>query len=517
MKYSYIILLLLLGAVSWSCEDALTMTPEASVTFGNVYQTEKDIESAMFAMEGAVRGLAVNHVSWSSRLGEVDDYFDNGAGFALFRPGQLNGYTSSWRSAYNVLREVNLPIPFLDDVPMSRERKNFYWGQIHFYKAFTYLLLVRDFGDCMLIRDEVISGPLARTSWVDVIDYAIEQARLAVSLLPEFSDLKDADGDMVTYKSFPCKGAANAVLAHLCAWKAGCKYMASPAKAGYDENALWQAVDSACTAIISRDDIYELAPNPEKVCTSVLLGGDRESIYESIFWGFADEFGAISPVFLAADERDWQTYPVKTSRLSLSSKCRMSVASVRKMFQTYEVGGEKVTDLRQDAYFYKLDSLAHDTLLPITEGYAFPWKWRYVRLETSGTATGLFRGYDQNKIWFRLADIVLLRAESRARLGNTEGAIDDLNRVRERADAKLYDTAEGDLRYAIFKEREKELLMESSRWYDVLRNEYYKTELYGGYRTVSRQDILDGCFFLIVAGEANNTLFVQYPFWQKYL
>ena len=73
------------------------------------------------------------------------------------------------------------------------------------------------------------------------------------------------------------------------------------------------------------------------------------------------------------------------------------------------------------------------------------------------------------------------------------------------------------MRYAIFKEREKELLMEGSRWYDVLRNEYYKTELYGGYRSVSQQDILDGCFFLIVNGEANNTLFVQYPFWQKYL
>ena len=53
MKHCYIILLLLFGAINWSCEDALTMTPEASVTFGSAYQTEKDIESAMLAMEGA--------------------------------------------------------------------------------------------------------------------------------------------------------------------------------------------------------------------------------------------------------------------------------------------------------------------------------------------------------------------------------------------------------------------------------------------------------------------------------
>ena len=515
MKHCYIILLLLFGAINWSCEDTLTMTPEASVTFGNAYQTEKDIESAMFAVESVVRGLASDCVNWSSKLGEFDDYFSNGGGFALLQPAKLNGYTYTWNKAYVILKETNSPLPFLNDVPMSEERRNFYRGQIHFYKAFTYLHLVRNFGDCMLIRDEVVPGPLARTSWVDVVDYAIGEARAAANLLPEYSDLKDADGDAVTYKSFPCKGAANAVLAHLCAWKAGCKYMAPSVKSGYDENALWQAVDSACTAIISRDDIYELAPNPEAVCTSVLAGGDRESIYESIFRGFADEFGDMNPTFLLAEK--WQTYPVNTSRLTLSSNYRMLVSSVREMFPTREEGGEEVTDLRRDAYFYKLDSLAHDTLLPLTEGYAFPWKWRYARLETSGTGTGMFRGYDQNNIWFRLADIILLRAESRVRLGNIEGAIDDLNCVRKRANAKPYESAEGDLRYAIFKEREKELLMEGSRWYDVLRNEYYKTELYGGYRSVSQQDILDGCFFLIVNGEANNTLFVQYPFWQKYL
>ena len=42
------------------------------------------------------------------------------------------------------------------------------------------------------------------------------------------------------------------------------------------------------------------------------------------------------------------------------------------------------------------------------------------------------------------------------------GAIEDLNTIRRRANAKLYSSSEygGDLRYAIFKEREKELLME---------------------------------------------------------
>ena len=516
MKNS-IILVFLFAIGLWSCEETLTMTPEASITFENAFQTESDMETAMYTAESSIRTIVKNSAN-SSRRGEYDDYRGNGTAPSMFRPAFLNAYTFTWAQEYSALTVVNMPIPFLDDIPMPEERRDFYWGQIHFYKAFIYLRLVRDFGDCMFIRDDVIPGPLARTSWVEIIDYAIAEAREAVRLLPKFVDVRDADGNAMSYRSVPSKGAANAVLAHLCAWKAGCKYLANPADADYDEQALWAAVDSACTAIIEHDESYALAADPETVCTSVLAGGDRESIFESIYRGLGNE---VSNSALSALKMpyEWQGYPICSHTMELRGTYRMLVSTVREMFPTRVENGEEITDLRRDAYFYKLDSLAHDTLLPVTEGYAYPWKWRYAVLETEGYFVGMFRGFDHNKIWFRLADIILLRAESRVRMGNTDGAIADLNTIRGRAKAKLYDPTEyeGDLRYAVFKEREKELLMEDCRWYDVLRNDYHATELYGEYRNFTRQDMLDGCFFLIVNGEGNNTLFKQYPFWQKYM
>ena len=62
------------------------------------------------------------------------------------------------------------------------------------------------------------------------------------------------------------------------------------------------------------------------------------------------------------------------------------------------------------------------------------------------------------------------------RLNDRIGAIADLNKIRDRAKAKRYSESEydGNLRYAIFKEREKELLMEGTRYFDVLRNGYIK-------------------------------------------
>ncbi|MFR7876013.1 MAG: RagB/SusD family nutrient uptake outer membrane protein [Butyricimonas paravirosa] len=132
----------------------------------------------------------------------------------------------------------------------------------------------------------------------------------------------------------------------------------------------------------------------------------------------------------------------------------------------------------------------------ITGGYAYLTNGAMPEWPRTGVA-GQFINFDQKKTWWRLADIYLLRAECRARLNDRAGAIADLNKIRNRAKAKRYNESEydGNLRYAIFKEREKELLMEGTRYFDVLRNGYYKTELYGNFRNVSDQDVVDGVFF----------------------
>ena len=99
------------------------------------------------------------------------------------------------------------------------------------------------------------------------------------------------------------------------------------------------------------------------------------------------------------------------------------------------------------------------------------------------------------------------------------GAIADLNKIRDRAKAKRYSESEydGNLRYAIFKEREKELLMEGTRYFDVLRNGYYKTELYGNFRNVSDQDVVDGVFFNALEDPLfwDNSLMRQNTYWLK--
>ena len=96
-----------------------------------------------------------------------------------------------------------------------------------------------------------------------------------------------------------------------------------------------------------------------------------------------------------------------------------------------------------------------------------------------------------------------------------------MNSVRERAHAPAYSASEynGDLRYAIFKEREKELLLEGHRYFDIIRNGYANLELEGGFRTATQQDFIDGAFFFCTPLEAftRNPLMRQNTYWFKFM
>ena len=72
---------------------------------------------------------------------------------------------------------------------------------------------------------------------------------------------------------------------------------------------------------------------------------------------------------------------------------------------------------------------------------------------------------------FRLAEQYLIRSEARAKLGNVNGAIDDLNTIRQRSHVAEYDgsVAQTDVISAIDQERRIELAFEPHRWFDLVR------------------------------------------------
>ena len=157
--------------------------------------------------------------------------------------------------------------------------------------------------------------------------------------------------------------------------------------------------------------------------------------------------------------------------------------------------------------------------------YSFPY---YAKEDNS--LEPFYMGMEMNRVVWRLADIYLLRAECRAYQGKAN-AEDDLNIIRHRAygnDNHKYTTAEGDIKLAIFREREKEFLFEDNRWYDVVRNgfnhlnghtdyDYIRNELSEAYADLTDQDIRDGALYLSFSSYifVNNELIRQNVYWNQ--
>ena len=504
MKKLYLILLVV-GL--WSCDDMLRVEPENSLTFGNI-TTENDIESLTLGVGSSVR----NMVCWNALLqmekGEYADECDDSRRGARMLELEA-GTADNWEVQYQVIMGAQNVLDYVDIIDMPNGRKNFYRGQAYFFKALGYFDLLHRFGDCILQTDGVNWAPVAKTPWPDVCEFAIEMAERAVELLPEFDKLEDCNGEAITSKSTPCKGAANALLAQLCAWKAGCKWFAREEDRDYDEMLYWEKAEKACTEVIE-SPLYELAADPEEVCSSVLVGNSKEGIYETVMLNWYNEVGAR----VYSMGTDYVGYPVRPDYpvgIVKDFTLRIYTSSVREMYP----GNDK----RKYAYFYDLDGMdAEDK--EITGGFAYPYKERSVNISVSGSKKK-FASFNSNKIWWRLADIYLLRAEARCHLGDKDGAIADMNEIRERAGAELYNASEygGDLQMAIFKEREKELLMEGYRYYDIMRNglAYVQQFLEGGYKTATVQDYIDGAFFLMndELDFKENPLMRQNLYWLK--
>lgn len=118
----------------------------------------------------------------------------------------------------------------------------------------------------------------------------------------------------------------------------------------------------------------------------------------------------------------------------------------------------------------------------------------------------------------------MLRAECFAKIGENGLAEADLNEIREYNNVNAYPDSGGDekgLKYAIFHERERELLMEGQRFFDIVRNgmEYINAYLPSDFQKLTRQDVKNGAIFFPICTNAFelNNLLRQNIYWAQYM
>ena len=500
-KTNYILFLFALFLFT-GCEDFLNEEPENSVTNANFWKTGQDLEAATYGMHTLFREVFGSVTMYTRDRGLPFDYMN--AQWQRPSEGTPTNWRSTsaelnWVSIYKLIAQCNLILDNIGKADIPIERNNFYTGQALCTRAYAYFYLTRTWGDVPLIKESVDVGEKARSKWQEVQDIIIEDLKKAAKLLPLATNLTNEDGSAITSKQVPAKGTAWAILAHLYAWKASLN----------KEPELNQLALAACDSVIG-DQSYRLADNIKDVCEVVIRGNSAEGIFELNYSKDSDTDLKSLGSYGANMFQKYPIVPLSTPS-TRRTLLRLNNATAMALFPD-------LNDERRSEYFHELDLMAKEPT-SITQGAAYIQKWRGVVTYTDGSQVGQIKTYEDNEILIRLADIILLRAELRANTGDLNGAISDLNTIRNRAKAHAYSAEEGNLKEVIALEREKELFLETPnlRYFDIVRNGTFREKLRGKYKTLTDQDVTDGALYIPVSIAAfdNNTLMKQTPYWTR--
>jgi hypothetical protein len=434
IRYSYISMLLITGMLLQRCDDFLERNPLSKQTnedLGNTpgstgFTTADQAEAVLSGCYGDFRNEYFQLDYYVNGDAQSDNAYagaDNPNNFQIDEyaiESVNNNVLRDWRYLYGTISKTNTVLDHIDEVTdaaLTETRRAEIKGEAAFIRAFMYFELVRQFGDVPLLIHEITEWDVndlekiyvSRAPQADVYQQIIQDLEVAVANTKASS----------TNKNVVTKSAAHFLFARVYATI---------------EPHDWSKVNEHADAVLAAG--YELLPEFDQ-----LWDGTHENSSEAIFeitydgwdagtgnWGAGMFYGI-----------DWKKFNTPTNDL---------VAA-------FDAEGDEI---RKNASirFADVTGKWSDRYWPLTN---FPYSYKY--RNTNGT---------QNAILFRLADIMLLKAEALTDAGDLEGAADLVNEIRARVDLDaITPTTDASMIQTIAKERRLELVFEGQRWYDLKR------------------------------------------------
>ena len=511
----YFISCLALSLLATACN--LDYTPTNSITYSNAFSRESELNATTVSIHFYLNNC-LESSSILTQVGLIADETASSDELREWNPRTVIGGNYDWKPLYNVIFEANLLLENIGRTQgLTDERRAYHVGQAQFALGFAYFTLSRAFGLAVIPESTSAIRQYPLSSMLRVIDKAIYHAEQAYSILPTYDKLRNLSGAAVSSKQFASKGNSAALLAHLYAWKGSMIELYGLSGASAQE-AYRKSIDYASVLINGQAGSYSLLSSPEELCKR--LSDPAADNPEEIFSLVYDKTRSNNSVSHNEVAALYCTWPVdKTLSLGdiTNAPFRLLASTVRSLYP--DAG-----DTRRTAFFYEADQ-THEVA---GKDYAIPYKFRNaIFVNDASSSSGLsFVSIDANYVYWRLADIYLLRAECYAKLGETGSATSDLNRIRQRAGATDYPApGESDLKEATFHEREREFLLENdSRYYDILRNGYQTTKLQGKFQQLTATDIAGGALNLPIpsaafqdkTGKIINGSILQRKYWVSY-
>lgn len=429
--------LVLSACILSSCRKLVEVDgPTTSVSSKNVYNNDATAIGAITSLYvNLSNGGSVNQTELSGLSGVAGVSADElnyyaGAGdqtLAVYYQNalsSLNVGNDFWGTVYQRLYVVNAALEGLESSSrITPVVKQHLIGEAYFMRAFYYFYLVNLYGDVPLVlsTDYTVNAVIKRTPKSLVYGQIVTDLMVAQSLLGS-GYLK---GDGITEYSpgseervRPNKWAATAMLART-----------------YFFMGRWTDAEAAATLVLSNHLSFQL-----ESLENVFLKNNPEALWQ------------LQPTKVGFNTQEAQWFVIPIEGPGASNPVYLS----NDLLDDFETG-----DRRKDSWIGSVN--ANGTV------YYYPYKYKVKR---SSIADAPVTEYSTV---IRLAELYLIRAESRAELGKLSDAISDVDQIRKRAGLSLIrdinpNINREDLVRLIQKEQRIELFTEwGHRWLDLKR------------------------------------------------
>ena len=180
-----IILSLMAGMVLFTSCDLLNPNPLADFTEDNFFTSETNVEmyTNYFYNEWTAYGTG-----GSSEFGYWTTLNDNQAvtGLSGWNFLAVSASDGTWNACYQEIRRANILLKHIDEIDMPAASKNYYKGLAHLYRGWQHFCLVRKFGDCYWVGQELTTEDTdvlygKRQNRNEVMDKVLEDLNYAVA------------------------------------------------------------------------------------------------------------------------------------------------------------------------------------------------------------------------------------------------------------------------------------------------------------------------------------------------
>jgi starch-binding outer membrane protein, SusD/RagB family len=422
--------IILIGLVTGfgSCKKWLDLKPQDGIVGDEFWNTKEQVDAAVTGLYTSLQANTETFFIWGEARADMvaPGFRANQDELDIVNLNMLpNNRYANWRTMYQSINYCNsiiemAPGVLQKDNTFGQAQLDRALGQALAIRGLLYFYLVRSFGEVPLklkatISDNDVVG-LAKSSKEDLLNQIVEDLQRAATLLPETYGSVEQDKGRV------CRYAAHAMLADVYMWMD--KYNEAAAECD-------KIINSQKYSLVNRSSFFN---------SVFFRGNSQESIFELQF----DE-QRLNPFY----------------DMHVPSRKRWGAG-------THLV--DMVYGIDMVNAFPKVDVRGDETAFRSTDFTI----WKYMGADNRGDD---FRAQDESFahwIFYRYADVLLLKAEALNEMNNPREASRIVKDIRERAtaiDLKIMDSVnKGPMAIFIMEERQRELAFEGKRWYDVLRN-----------------------------------------------